>query len=126
MIMFLLARSDVHPLEATLSVVGTVAAAIILLTLFFRFLSWWDGASDKISRIDIAEAIESSRDALTTVHLGNGKCLERVKIVGVTGQDNGKRIAIWQLHDMLILEHEDSSRTLIHAKSVRMIEIPPA
>ena len=117
----LLAASKVHPFEATVSVVGTVAAAIVLLTLFFRFLGWWDRRGDGVKSVATSKAL--STHPRTKVHIGSGKTIENVRVVGVTDSNAGKGMP-WELSGMLILEHEDGSRTLLQAKTVRMIEIP--
>jgi hypothetical protein len=59
----------------TASVIGPIVVAIMVLTLFFRFLSWFSGeapvTTNKLRFRGIVD--EHSR---VNVHLANGNCIE--------------------------------------------------
>lgn len=111
----------IHPFEQTISVVGPLVVAIIVLVLFAKLLSWIGSKSPK--RFRFKGVLDEAREC--TVHLGNGTSLEHVRLVGFIDSASEKGGFPYELHNLLILEHADGRRTLIPAKSVRMIEVPP-
>jgi hypothetical protein len=117
----MIAAADLHPLESTISVVGPVVGAIVILTLFFRLMNAIDQRRSGVKSITTSKALGGIANA--RVHSGSGKTYENVRIVGMTDSSSGKGMW-WGLGSMLILEHEDGSQTLIQSKLVRVIEIP--
>jgi hypothetical protein len=113
-----------HPLEATLSVVGPIVGAIIVLTLFFKLMARWSGDSKAKTRRFGFEGILDSHTKVT-VHLVNGGAHENVRFVGFTDSQSTKGVFPHELRAMVILEEESGRRVLIPAKSIRMIEVPP-
>lgn len=112
----------IHPFEQTISVVGPIVGAIILLVLFAKLLSWIGSKSPK--RFRFKGVLDEAREC--TVHLANGTSLEHVRLLGFIDSSSEKGAFPYELHNLLILEHSDRRRTLIPAKSVRMIEVPPS
>lgn len=108
-----------HPFEQTVSVVGPVVAAVIILTLFFQLLARYSAKAP--SRMGL-KGIFDDRTPLI-VHLSNGTTYADVRLAGFTDAAAPKGHLPYDLHGMVILEHADGRRTLIHGKSIRMIEI---
>ncbi len=112
-----------HPFEQTISVVGPIVGGIILLSLFFYTMAWlgnWmRGMPSKIGFRGIFD-----KHTVATVHLANGTAFVNVRLVAFTS-NSGKGLP-YELGNMVILEHDDGRRTLVPAKSIRMIDIPRA
>ena len=115
---------DIHPFEATISVVGPIVGGIVFLTFFFKTLAWISEKS-KANGKPVPLGGILNPDNTITVHLNNGNTYENVRFVGQTDGYAGKGAAFpYELNQMVILEFHDGRRVLIHAKSIRMIEIP--
>lgn len=110
-----------HPFEQTISVVGPIVGAIIVLVLFAKLMSWLGSKGPK--RLAFKGILDE--DTPATVHLTNGSTFENVRLVGFTDASHQKGAFPYELHNLLILQHPDGKRTLIPAKNVRMIEVPP-
>lgn len=116
-----------HPFVDTISIFGAVAIAIvgtvIVLTLFFRGLSWLSGSDSKTETFAIRGILKNN--TLATVHACGGKKFERVCIIGFTDNPNMKTRFPFELTGMVILEDEQHQRYLIRAKDIQMIVVPP-
>jgi hypothetical protein len=113
-----------HPFEQTVSVIGPMVGAIMVLTVFFKFVNWLTRQStSSITRIAFRGILDDATRA--TVCLSNGTALERVRVVGFTDSASIKGPFPFELQGMVILEHEDGRRIMIQAKLIRMIEVPP-
>ena len=113
-----------HPFEETISIVGPIVLGIIVLAVFFKFTNWLGGRSGAApQRLAIQGVFDDNTRA--TVHLSNRTNLEDVRIVGFTDSQSGKGACPWELHGMVVLEDPHGGRTLVRAKLIRMIEIPP-
>ncbi|QDU88053.1 hypothetical protein Pla175_14230 [Pirellulimonas nuda] len=113
--------AEVHPFEKAISVVGAIALGIVFCAVFFTLLGMLrrDGG---VNRIKIAGVLGEGKRC--NVFLGSGKVYENVRIVGVTNSSQAKGGFPWELHGMMILEHDDGRHTLIQAKLIRSIDIP--
>ena len=117
-----LAASGIHPLEQMLSLVGPIVGAIVFLTLFFKLIGWFDARS-AVKRLPFKGVLDEL--TVATVHLVGGATIENVRVIGFTTDPSGaKDMLPYELRGMVILEHADGRRTLIQAKTVRMIEVP--
>jgi hypothetical protein len=116
-----------HPFVETVSVagavVGVIVVAIIVLTLFFRGLSWISAAGSKPETIAVRGVLK--KDTLATVHLAGGETFERVRFVGFTNSETLKTRLPYELNGMVILEDEKQHRYLVRAKNIRMIVVAP-
>jgi hypothetical protein len=114
-----------HPFVETISIVGGVVialvAGIIVLSLFFKTLAWLGGR--KPDTLSIRGVI--GRNTLVTVHMVGGQSFERVQFVGFTASQNMKAHLPWELNGMVILEDELHQRSLVRAKDIKMIAVPP-
>jgi hypothetical protein len=110
-----------HPFEGTISVVGPIVGAIMVLTIFFRILARFDRPS--ISPVGWKGLLD--KDTPATIHLSSGTTLENVRLRGFTDSGASKAAFPFELHNMAILEQADGRRLLIPARLIRMIEIPP-
>ena len=115
-----------HPFIETISIAGGIAAAIvaavILLTLFYRGLSWITGGG-KPSTFAVQGVLKSN--TLATVHAAGHKPFERVRFIGFTNSQTMKTLFPWELNGMVILEDETKTRFLVRAKDIKMIIVPP-
>lgn len=113
-----------HPFEQTISIIGPIVGAIIFLALFFRLFGWASRNAAFKSTRGAARGVFEGR-TLATVHLSNGSSLEDVRIHGFTDTSCGKAGLPFELGQMVILEHADGRHTLVHAKLIRKIDVPP-
>lgn len=116
-----------HLFIETISVVGAVllaiVAAIIVLTLFFRGLSWVSGEGSRPDTIAVRGFLK--KDTLATVHLAGGKTFERVRFIGFTNVQTSKSHLPFELNGMVILEDEQKQRYLVRAKNIQLIVVAP-
>ena len=116
-----------HSFVETFSVVGAVVLAIVggvvVLTLFYRGLSWISGAGSKPETIAVRGVLK--RDTLATVHLAGGQKFERVRFIGFTNSETMKTHLPFELNGMVILEDEQMQRYLVRARNIQMIVIAP-
>lgn len=112
----------------TLSVTGGVAtaivAAIVVVTLFIRCLTWMSGAGGDPQAIAFGGIVGPHQVA--TVQLVGGEKLERVCIVGYTSPSFGKGSVPYELDGMVILEDDRKTRFLVRAKNIKMIVVAPS
>ena len=115
-----------HPFIETISIAGgigaAIVAAVILLTLFYRGLSWITGG-EKPDTIAVRGVLK--KNTLATVHVAGHKPFERVRFIGFTNSQTMKTHLPWELNGMVILEDETSTRFLVRAKDIKMIIVPP-
>jgi len=116
-----------HPFEETISIAGALAAvivgAIVVLTLFYRGLSWLSGAGSKPETVAIRGVLK--KNTFATVHLAGGDTFERVRFIGFTNSETMKTRLPYELNGMVILEDEQKTRFLVRAKNIRMIVVAP-
>jgi len=116
-----------HPFVETISVAGAIGAvivaAIVVLTLFFRGMSWISRAGSKPETIAIRGVLK--KDSFATVHLTGGDTFERVRFVGFTKSETSKPHLPFELRGMVILEDEGGTRFLVRARSIRLIVVAP-
>jgi hypothetical protein len=114
-----------HPFEETMSAVGAfviaIVAGIIVLTLFFRALSWITGK--KAETLSVKGVL--GKTTVVTVYMASGESFERVHFIGFTASQGMKTHLPWGLDGMVILEDEQHQRWLVRAKNIKMIVIPP-
>lgn len=111
--------------EQTIGVVGPIVGAIIVLTLFFKLLGWVGrGSASGTTRIAVKGIFDGNTS--TTIHLSNGDTLEDIRILGFTKPPSIKEGFPHELSGMVILQHPDGRHTIIQAKMIRRIEVPPA
>jgi len=114
-----------HPFVETISIAGGVAAAIVgaivVLTLFYRGLSWLSGAESKLGTIDVRGVLK--KDTIATIHLTGGDTFERVRFIGFTNTETMKAHLPFELNGMVILEDEQKTRFLVRAKNIKMIVV---
>lgn len=114
-----------HPFAETISIAGGVAAAIvgaiIVLTLFYRGLSWLSGAGTKLGTMAVHGILK--KDTIATVHLASGDTFERVRFIGFTNTETMKAHLPFELNGMVILEDEQKTRFLVRAKNIKMIVV---
>ena len=114
-----------HPFEETISIAGAVGAvivgAIVVLTIFFRTLSWLTGGKPET----IAVRGVLKKDTYATVHMAGRETFERVRFIGFTNTDTMKMRLPFELNNMVILEDEQKQRYLVRAKDIRMIVVAP-
>ncbi|MEM8783250.1 MAG: hypothetical protein AAGE65_10410 [Planctomycetota bacterium] len=110
-----------HPFEETISIVGPVVGGIIALAIFFKLLNKTASSSDSPTRIAFKGVLDD--ETLATVHVTGGKTFEDVRLIGFTDSSSVKGPFPYELNGMVILEHRDGRRTMIQAKSIRMIEV---
>jgi hypothetical protein len=115
-----------HPFIETISIAGgigaAIVAAVILLTLFYRGMSWITGGQ-KPDTISVRGVLK--KDTLATVHVAGHKPFERVRFIGFTNSQAMKTHLPWELNGMVILEDETKTRFLVRAKDIKMIIVPP-
>ena len=115
-----------HPFVETISIAGgigaAIVAAVILLTLFYRGLSWITGG-EKPDTIAVRGVLK--KNTLATVHVAGHKPFERVRFIGFTNSQTMKTHLPWELNGMVILEDETTTRFLVRAKDIKMIIVPP-
>jgi hypothetical protein len=108
----------------TLGVVAPIVGAIMVLTVFFKVVGWMSGRFPaSTTRIAFKGVLDARTRA--TVHLSNGTTLENVRFIGFTEAGSAKHPFPFELQGMVILEHPDGRRTMVPAKLIRMIEVPP-
>jgi len=116
-----------HPFVETISVAGAIVAvivaAIVVLTLFFRGMSWISGAGSKPETVAIRGVLK--KDTFATVHLTGGETFECVRFIGFTSSETLKTHLPHELNGMVILEDEGKTRFLVRAKSIRLIVVEP-
>lgn len=116
-----------HTFVETLGFVGAVViasvAGIIVLTLFYRGLSWLSGEGSKPETIAVRGVLK--RDTLATVHLAGGQKFERVRFIGFTNSETMKTHLPFELNGMVILEDEQKQRYLVRARNIQMIVVTP-
>lgn len=114
-----------NPFLETLSIAGGIAivivATVILLTLFFRGLSWLTGG-EKPDSVAVRGVLK--RNTVATVHVAGHKPFERVRFIGFTNSQSVKTHLPWELNGMVILEDESRTRFLVRAKDIKMIVVP--
>jgi hypothetical protein len=115
-----------HPFIETISIAGgigaAIVAAVILLTVFYRGMSWITGGQ-KPDTIAVRGVLK--KDTLATVHVAGHKPFERVRFIGFTNSQTMKTHLPWELNGMVILEDETKIRFLVRAKDIKMIIVPP-
>jgi hypothetical protein len=115
-----------HPFIETISIAGgigaAIVAAVILLTLFYRGMSWITGG-EKPDTIAVRGVLK--KNTLATVHVAGHKPFERVRFIGFTNSQTMKTHLPWELNGMVILEDETKTRFLVRAKDIKMIIVPP-
>lgn len=115
-----------HPFIETISIAGGIAAvfvgAVVLLTLFYRGLSWITGG-EKPDTIAVRGVLK--KNTLATVYVAGRKPFERVRFLGFTDSQSMKTHLPWELNGMVILEDEAQTRFLVRAKDIKMIIVPP-
>jgi hypothetical protein len=113
-----------HPFEQTISVIGPIVGAIIVLTIFFQVVGWLNRrAGGGPTQIALRGILDKSTRA--TVHLSTGAMFQDVRIIGFIDSGSAKMPFPYDLQSMVILEHADGKRILVHPKLIRMIEVPP-
>lgn len=113
-----------HPFEQTISVVGPIVGAIVVLALFFRLLgSAGHRSASATTRFVVKGIFDGNTPA--TVHLSSGNSLEDVRILGFTEPPSAKAPFPFELSRMVILQHPDGRHTLVQAKMIRKIEVLP-
>jgi hypothetical protein len=116
-----------NPFVETISIAGAIVAvivaAIVVLTLFFRGMSWISGAGSKPETIAIRGVLK--KDTFATVYLTGGETFERMRFIGFTNSENLKTHLPHELNGMVILEDEGKKRFLVRAKSIRLIVVEP-
>jgi hypothetical protein len=118
-------KQPMHPFEQTISVIGPIVGAIIVLTLFFRSLTWFDRRSAGEGAPNRFRGVVG-RNTRVTVHLNNGNTFEDVLLVGFVDGHSGKVAIPFEWRTLVILEQTDGRRFLIPARQLRMIEVPPS
>ncbi len=95
---------------------------IMTLTIFFRVMNMlrWSGPTPKVPLISLLD-----KDAWLTIHMAGSDVYERVRIVGITNHEMGKGDYFTDLANMIMIETEQGTRTLIRAKSITKIEVLP-
>ena len=89
-----------HPFEETISIVGPIVLAIIVLTVFFKFMRWLGSLSaTSPHRLAVKGVFDDNTRA--TVHLSNRTTLEDVRIIGFTDSQSAKGAFPWELHGMV-------------------------
>ncbi len=115
-----------HPFVETISIAGGIAAAIVcaivLVTLFYRGLSWITGGR-KPDTFAVRGVLK--KDTLATVYVAGRKPFERVRFIGFTNSQTMKTNLPWELNGMVIFEDEAKTRFLVRAKDIKMIVVPP-
>ena len=110
---------------STLGVAGGIAivvvAAIIVLSLYFTVTSRFSNKG--LESLTIRGVL--GKNTLATVHMAGGTSLERVRLVGFANAGSGKHHVPFDLSGLVILEDEGRQRTLVRAKDVRIIVVPP-
>ncbi len=116
-----------HPFVETINVAGAIVAvivaAIVVLTLFFRGMSWISGAGSKPETIAIRGVLK--KHTFATVHLTGGETFERVRFIGFTNSETLKTRLPHELNGMVILEDEGETRFLVRGKAIRLIVVEP-
>ena len=114
-----------HPFVETISIAGgivaAIVAAVVLLTLFYRGMSWITGGA-KPDTIAVRGVLK--KDTLATVHVAGHATFERVRFIGFTSSQTIKTHLPWELNGMVILEDETKTRYLVRAKDIKMIVVP--
>ena len=115
-----------HPFIETISIAGgigaAIVAAVIMLTLFYRGMSWITGG-EKPDTLAVRGVLK--KNTLATVHVAGNKPFERVRFIGFTNSQTMKTHLPWELNGMVILEDETKTRFLVRAKDIKMIIVPP-
>lgn len=108
----------------TVSVVGPIVGGIAALALFFHLLGWATRRSGSaVTRFVIKDVWHGQTAA--TVHLTGGRSLEDVRILGFVSPSSGKDELPFEFGRLVVLQHADGRRTLLRAKLIQKIEVPP-
>jgi hypothetical protein len=99
-----------------IAVVGAIVGGIIVLTLFFKLIGWIERRGAK--PVSIRGVLDNK--ARCTVYTG-GKTIENV-LISFVDEAPAKGIP-YQLRGWVVLEHADGRRTMLQAKTIRMIEV---
>lgn len=114
-----------HPFVETISVAGAVAAtivaAIVVVTLFFKGLTWMTGGA-KADTLAVRGVLK--KDTLATVYVAGHEPFERVRLIGFTDSQTMKTHMPFELNGMVILEDEEKTRYLVRGKDIKMIIVP--
>ncbi len=110
-------------LGVTGGIVLAIVAGVIILTLFYRCLTWMNDAGAKPETLAIRGILKT--ETLATVHLLGGQVFERVRFIGFTHSESMKMRFPLELNGMVILEDEQRKQFLIRAKNIQMIVIAP-
>ncbi len=115
-----------HPFTETISIAGgigvAVVASVVLLTLFYRGMSWIAGGG-KPDPLAVRGILK--KNTLATVHVTGQKPFERVRVLGFTNSQTLKTHLPWELEGMVILEDESKTRYMVRAKNIELIIVPP-
>jgi hypothetical protein len=108
---------------ACLGIAGSIILTVVLLTLFFRLLGRLDRRRPgDVERLE-ARSVLGPRQPIT-IRLVDRSVMADVRLLGTFAEEFDRR-APMPLRDMLIVAHPDGRRTLIRAKDVRSMELPP-
>jgi hypothetical protein len=101
--------------------VAALCAGIIILAIFFTFLSYFKRVVRGPGVVTVSGFIREGK--WVTVQLTGGRALQRVRFVGFTDHGSTKGGAIpYHLMSMAVFETEQGARILVRADSIRMIE----
>lgn len=116
-----------HTFTETLGLAGgtciAVVAGIIVLTLFFRGLSWLSGTGSAPDPLTVRGVLK--RNAIVNVHMVGGKTFEQVRLVGCTNSHASKSHLPHDLNGMVVLEDDQRQQYLVRAKNIQMIVVAP-
>jgi hypothetical protein len=108
----------------TVSVVGPIVGGIAALALFFQLLGWATRRSGSaVTRFAVKDVLHGQTAA--NVHLTGGRAIEDVRILGFVSPSSGKDELPYEFGRLVVLEHPDGRRTLLRAKLIQQIEVPP-
>lgn len=103
----------------SLSIIGTV----IVLTLFYRGLSWLSNRRVQPQKVLIRGVLREN--SWVSVRLKSGEFLERVRFAGYTNVESVQGRLPYELNNLLILEDDGQQRFLVPPGEVRMIVVLP-
>ncbi|OJW04237.1 MAG: hypothetical protein BGO49_31390 [Planctomycetales bacterium 71-10] len=104
----------------------SIILVVVALTLFFRLLTWASrtGVPESLRRYELRGVLDPRTPI--AIHLLDGSVLKDVRLLGSLGDEVEKGAGVpYDLRAMLVVEHPDGRRTLIRAKNVKTIEMPP-